>query len=187
MPDDPNPVVAGDADGGIDAEEPRRIAELAYQIPRGKCQEQDRQRDSLLGQLATTRQITGAMLTVFGAALIIARGPLGGPLAELEVVVFGGISIGLFVLTSIASVAPYAVRWRRAPDLSGFSRDLTRSGYIALLWTLGDGSTAAARANAVSLRRLELLVNIATALQTLSILSVAATVAAALSALLQST
>ena len=148
------------------------IARLAYEGPRDDHARQEARRDHLLGHLATTRTVAGAMATLFAGAIVIAGEPLSPALAQTDVRIAAAITAALLAATLSISVVPYFwPEWDEPPSRDEFLLAEARMGYVALLWWLGDQTDRVVENNARSLKRLRRVVNAATVLATLSALA----------------
>lgn len=157
------------------------IARLAYEGPRDDYARQEARRDHLLGHLATTRTVAGAMATLFAGAIVIAGEPLSPALAQADVRIAVMITGVFLALTLIVSVIPYIwPPWHEPPSRRDFLAAEQALDLVALLWWMGDQTAQAVDDNAASLKIVSALVNASTALATLSALSLLAAVALAL-------
>lgn len=172
----------GDDEGG----EPYglELARLAYELPRRDYERLEGRRDRFLGQLATTRTVTGAMATLFAGAIVIAGEPLSPALARTDVGISLAFTAAFLALALISSVVPYYwPRWKDLPTVDDVLADDPNLPYSMQFLRLGDLITEAVRENARAVAKLEATVNFAAALATLSALGLLASAAMAVLAL----
>lgn len=177
-PLDAPPDDGGEAGGPYGLE----LARLAYELPRRDYERLEGRRDRFLGQLATTRTVTGAMATLFAGAIVIAGEPLSPALARTDV----GISLAFTAafLALISSVIPYyRPRWKHPLTSGDLLADEPGLGYSVLFWRLGQSTAAAVQQNAGAIVKLEAAANFAAALATLSALGLVASATLAVLAL----
>ena len=172
----------GDDEGG----EPYglELARLAYELPRRDYERLEGRRDRFLGQLATTRTVTGAMATLFAGAILIAGEPLSPALARTDVGISLAFTAAFLALALISSVVPYYwPRWKHPLTSGDLLADEPGLGYSVLFWRLGQSTAAAVQQNAGAIVKLEAAANFAAALATLSALGLVASATLAVLAL----
>lgn len=181
--DEPLDVPPG---GGDEGGEPygMEMARLAYELPRRDYERLEGRRDRFLGQLATTRTVTGAMATLFAGAIVIAGEPLSPALARTDVGISLAFTVALLALALISSIVPYYwPRWKHPLTSGDLLADEPGLGQAVLFWRLGQSTAAAVQQNAGAIVKLEAAANLAAALATLSALGLVASATLAVLAL----
>lgn len=176
-----NPPGGGDEGGAAYGME---MARLAYEMPRRDYERLEDRRDRFLGQLATTRTVTGAMATLFAGAIVIAGDPLSPALARTDVGIALAATGALLALALISSIVPYYwPRWKHPLTSGDLLADEPGLGHSVLFWRLGQSTAAAVQQNAGAIVKLEAAANFAAALATLSALGLVASATLAVLAL----
>ena len=183
MPDDaPEEREPDDADFEEDdleeeADDAELIARLVYEIPLQRRKEQREEDRTLDNWLATTRTVSSAMIALLGAAFVLAGDSANEVLAHGEVRASIITTAALFIATFAASFVPYLTQADvGSPWMDDFMANARTTSSIALLWRLGETIAVVTDANQPLLKRKARWVNIATALATLTGISIAVTV-----------
>ncbi len=166
-----------------EADDAELIARLVYEIPLQRRKEQREEDRALDNWLATTRTVSSAMIALLAAAFVLAGDSANEVLAHGEVRASVITTAALFIATFAASLVPYLTQADAgSPWMDDFMANARTTDSISLLWMLGETIAAAADANQLLLNRKARWVNIATALATLTGISIAVTVILAVAA-----
>lgn len=153
------------------------IARLVYEVPLQRRKEQREEDRTLDNWLATTRTVSSAMIALLAAAFVLAGDSANEVLAHGEVRASIITTAALFIATFAASFVPYLTQADvGSPWMDDFMANARTTSSIALLWRLGETIAVVTDANQPLLKRKARWVNIATALATLTGISIAVTV-----------
>ena len=186
-PEEHEPGDAGFEDDDLDEEaveaDAELIARLVYEVPLQRRKEQ-REEDRMLDNwLSTTRTVSAAMIALLAAAFVLAGDSANEVLAHGEVRASIITTAALFIATFAASLVPYLTQADvGSPWMDEFMGSARTMDSISLLWMLGETIAVVTDANQPLLKRKARWVNIATALATLTGISIAATVVLAVAA-----
>lgn len=160
-----------------EADDAELIARLVYEIPLQRRKEQREEDRTLDNWLATTRTVSSAMIALLAAAFVLAGDSANELLAHGEVRASVITTAALFIATFVASFVPYLTQADvGSPWMDDFMANARTTSSIALLWRLGETIAVVTDANQPLLKRKARWVNIATALATLTGISIAVTV-----------
>lgn len=160
-----------------EADDAELIARLVYEIPLQRRKEQREEDRTLDNWLATTRTVSSAMIALLAAAFVLAGDSANEVLAHGEVRASIITTAALFIATFAASFVPYLTEADvGSPWMDDFMANARTTSSIALLWRLGETIAVVTDANQPLLKRKARWVNIATALATLTGISIAVTV-----------
>ena len=166
-----------------EADDAELIARLVYEIPLQRRKEQREDNQTLDNRLSTTRTVSAGMVALLAAAFVLAGDSANEVLAHGEVRASVITTAALFIATFIASFVPYLTQTDvGGPSMSRFMTSARTVDSISLLWMLGETIAAATDANQPRLKRKARWVNVATALATLTGISIAVTVILAVAA-----
>lgn len=184
-PEEHEPDDADFEDDDLEEEEDdaELIARLVYEIPLQRRKEQREEDRTLDNWLATTRTVSSAMVALLAAAFVLAGDSANELLAHGEVRASVITTAALFIATFAASLVPYLTQadagW---PWMGEFMVRARTMNSTSLLWMLGETIAAVTELYQPLLRRKARWVNIATALATLTGISIAVTVILAVAA-----
>ncbi len=160
-----------------EADDAELIARLVYEIPLQRRKEQREEDRTLDNWLATTRTVSSAMIALLAAAFVLAGDSANEVLAHGEVRASIITTAALFIATFAASFVPYLTQADvGSPWMDDFMANARTTSSIALLWRLGETIAVVTDTNQPLLKRKARWVNIATALATLTGISIAVTV-----------
>lgn len=160
-----------------EADDAELIARLVYEIPLQRRKEQREEDRTLDNWLATTRTVSSAMIALLAAAFVLAGDSANEVLAHGEIRASIITTAALFIATFAASFVPYLTQADvGSPWMDDFMANARTTSSIALLWRLGETIAVVTDANQPLLKRKARWVNIATALATLTGISIAVTV-----------
>ena len=180
---EPNDADFEDDDLEEEADDAELIARLVYEIPLQRRKEQREEDRTLDNWLATTRTVSSAMIALLAAAFVLAGDSANEVLAHGEVRASVITTAALFIATFAASLVPYLTQADAgSPSISRFMAGARTMKSTSLLWMLGEAIALATELNQPLLRRKARWVNIATALATLTGISIAVTVILAVAA-----
>ena len=164
------------------------IARLVYEVPLQRRKEQREDNQTLDNRLSTTRTVSAAMIALLAAALVLAGDAANEALAYGEVRASIITTAALFIATFVASFVPYLTQSDASgPWMDEFMASARMMDSISLLWMLGETIAAITDVNQPLLRRKARWVNIATALATLTAISISVSVVLAVVATRPST
>lgn len=159
------------------------IARLVYEVPLQRRKEQREDNQTLDNRLSTTRTVSAGMVALLAAAFVLAGDSANEVLAHGEVRASVITTAALFIATFAASFVPYLTQADvGSPWMDDFMASAREMAPISLMWALGEAIAIATELNQPRLKRKALWVNIATALATLTGISIAVTVILAVAA-----
>ena len=159
------------------------IARLVYEVPLQRRKEQREDNQTLDNRLSTTRTVSAGMVALLAAAFVLAGDSANEVLAHGEVRASVITTAALFIATFSASFVPYLTQADvGSPWMDDFMASAREMAPISLMWALGEAIAIATELNQPRLKRKALWVNIATALATLTGISIAVTVILAVAA-----